>query len=550
VKAGDSHTIRSSFPALLSAALAMLLYAVTLGGTYVYDDIVIVQQDPRGASPRLWTQYWTKDYFNGGLDNLYRPLVSTSYGVERWLHGDRPWIYHLINCLLHAGVAAAVAEFTRRATKRTAAATIAGLLFAAHPVHVEVVANIVGRAESACALAIFAVLILFARRPLTPARVAAIVICQIIAVLCKEQGILLPAMLAIYGWLVWRSDPLLRYSGGGLGRGFAQSDEILLTNPHPDPPPECRRRGRSDDERAALMWLIICITWSTSAYLVLREHFLRFEWDRSFLDWILQPMVRCSPRDRWLMPLVLLGHYTQLLVFPIKPSPDYGATVIGWIVRIGDPYLWLGVATVIGWIAALVVALRRRAGFVAFCLLCLALSYGMIGNIIALLGANLAERWIYLPSAFFLMIVGLWLARLPRAVCVTVMIVLLSLASVRTVTYAWRWNDRLRLYSQSLDEQPASAQLYMLTAGELDARGDLVAAEAVMDRAAKAFPDSWEVWSRRAMVAMDDGRFDDAAQYLRTAFELNPNPSLIGITERLERMRAAAKQNPATRGAR
>src|SRR5581483_4633330 len=115
VKAGDSHRVRSSLPALCSAALAILLYAVTFGGTYVYDDVVIVQQDPRGDSPRMWTQYWTKDYFNGGLDNLYRPLVSTSYGVERWLHGDRPWIYHLINCLLHAGVAAAVAEFTRRA---------------------------------------------------------------------------------------------------------------------------------------------------------------------------------------------------------------------------------------------------------------------------------------------------------------------------------------------------------------------------------------------------------------------------------------------------
>src|SRR5207248_400757 len=57
-------------PALAAAGLALLLYAVTLGGNFVYDDIAIVQLDARGSSPRMWGQYWTKDYFNGGLDNL------------------------------------------------------------------------------------------------------------------------------------------------------------------------------------------------------------------------------------------------------------------------------------------------------------------------------------------------------------------------------------------------------------------------------------------------------------------------------------------------
>src|SRR4051812_44509400 len=51
-------------PAVLSALLALVLYAVTLPGTYVYDDLYIVQRDPRIADVRLWPKFWTKDYFN------------------------------------------------------------------------------------------------------------------------------------------------------------------------------------------------------------------------------------------------------------------------------------------------------------------------------------------------------------------------------------------------------------------------------------------------------------------------------------------------------
>jgi hypothetical protein len=510
----NRRTLRAAAPALAAAVAALLVYAVTLAGTYVYDDVAIITLDPRVKSPALWYQFWTKDYFNGGLDNLYRPLVSMTYGVQWWLHGDRAWAFHLVNWLLHAAVAAAVAEFTRRALRSNLPAYIAGLLFAVHPVHVEAVANIVGRAELAVALGIFATLILFARRPLTPRRVAAIVAFEIIAILSKEQGVLIPPMLALYGWLVWSKS----------------SNEIV------------------PEERTSLRWLIVSITWSTAGYLIWREHFLRFEWDRSFLDWVLQPMVRCTPRDKVLMPLVLLGHYTQLLFFPITLSPDYGATVIGWTVRLSDPYFWLGVAAFLAWLCFTVIALLHRRGFAAFCLLSLALSYGMIANVIAILGCNMAERWIYLPSAFFLMWLATWIARLPRPARTVLMIALLTLGSIKTFTYARRWNDRLTFYEQSLEEQPRSAQLYILTAGELAAHHDYPAADAVLARGAAVFPDAWHVWMWRAMVAMDADRLDDATRYLRRSFELSPNPVVMGVAKRLDELKAArqAATAPAT----
>src|SRR5215471_15892872 len=106
-------SLRRHFPALLSALLALALYAVCVGGTYVYDDVTIFQTDPRLKNPALWGQFWTSSY-NEGVDNLYRPIVSMSYAIQWWLHGDRPWIFHLTNVLLHAAVTALVAEFAHR----------------------------------------------------------------------------------------------------------------------------------------------------------------------------------------------------------------------------------------------------------------------------------------------------------------------------------------------------------------------------------------------------------------------------------------------------
>ena len=47
--------------------------------------------------------------YSGGVDNLYRPLVSWSFVLQLRLTGDRPWPMHAVNWLLHAANAALVA---------------------------------------------------------------------------------------------------------------------------------------------------------------------------------------------------------------------------------------------------------------------------------------------------------------------------------------------------------------------------------------------------------------------------------------------------------
>jgi hypothetical protein len=511
--------IRLHLPAILSASLALLVYAVTIGGTYIYDDVAIISpdHDPRLDNPALWGKYWTESY-NQGVDNLYRPLVSMSYAIQWWLHGDRPSLFHLVNILLHTLVSALVAEFTSRLVSFRAA-FIAGLLFAAHPIHVEAVANIVGRSELMCAAGTFGTLILFLR-PMSIPRALGITGCFLVALLSKEQGMLVPLLLLLLG-----------LAGRYLGRSAISVDP--------------RRRD-------AMLMLVFNLCILLSAYVVYREHILKFWWDRNFLDWTINPMVQSEwhpwggsvGRDRWLMPVALLGRYTALLIAPIKLSPDYGAKVIGWSVRLSDPYLHIGIEAIVIWCVAMIVALVRRSVAGAFALLALGFTYGMVGNIVSIIGVNFAERLMYIPSAFFFILVALIGGRLPTRPLMVMLIALTTAASLRSFSYARRWNDRLGFYQTCLRQQPQSIRLYMLLSLEHLSRGQLEAAERVAQAGARVLPEYWEIWIVCAKVAMERQQWDEAQKYLDIAMNIRPSMKTQYWMEELARRRAATR--PAT----
>ena len=501
-------------PAIVSALLALALFSVTLGGTYIYDDVAVIETDKRLKDPSQWWRYW-KESYNQGVDNLYRPLVSMTYAIQWWLHGDRPWAFHLVNVLLHAGVSAGVAELAQRLAGRRAA-WISGLLFAAHPIHVEDVANIVGRAELMCALGVVGASVLLLK-PMTLPRAAAITGCFILALLSKEQGMLLPLLLLIL-WLA------CRYFGPTVEPG----------------------------DRRAMRVLIASLCWLLAGYIVWRESILKFWWERNFIDWTINPMVQSQwhpyggsiGRDRWLMPAALLGRYTSLLIAPIKLSPDYGAKVIGWSVQLSDPYLYFGFAAIVGWFIVFVFSLWKRSAAGVFAALGLALTYGMIGNIVTIIGTNFAERLMYLPSVFFVMLVALAASKVPRRVLAIFTVLVLILASTRSFTYALRWNDELVFYKTSLDEQPKSIRLYMLLASEYTARGDLGAAERVVRTGTEFLPEYWEIWVHSGQVKMLQCRFDEAHADFDRAGNIRPSMKIQAFMEENEKRRKAATTQP------
>ena len=115
------------------------------------------------------------------------------------MHADRPFGYHLVNVLGHAGVSALVVVFAQRFGLALRTAALAGALFAVHPIHTEVVANAVGRAEIlAAALALLALL---ARLTPGPTATAGAAVAYALALLAKEHTIALLALLPLVDFL-------------------------------------------------------------------------------------------------------------------------------------------------------------------------------------------------------------------------------------------------------------------------------------------------------------------------------------------------------------
>jgi hypothetical protein len=146
---------------LVIGAVLFAAYANSFQAPLLLDNKVVIGTDPRirefnGENLRL---IFTKDYWFPHLpSDLYRPFTTFSYLFNYAVLGNegRPFGYHAVNFLLHWANAWLVFRLLLRLSARLRLSFATAVIFAVHPVNVESVTNIVGRADL---LATFSVLV-------------------------------------------------------------------------------------------------------------------------------------------------------------------------------------------------------------------------------------------------------------------------------------------------------------------------------------------------------------------------------------------------------
>ncbi|HLB25513.1 MAG TPA: tetratricopeptide repeat protein [Nitrospirota bacterium] len=195
-----SHRKREvTFPLLL-AGVIVLSYFNALLNQFVWDDIFLVVKNPFtkdwGSLGDIFTTgYWAS---RGETRGLYRPLTILSFLVEYSLAGLRPFLYHLDNLILHFLCSWLVYKVLGRVFGKGPVPIFAALLFAAHPVHVEAVAWVSGRAELLAAFFLLLSLYLYQKGPDRPGNVLASALFFFLGLLSKESAAVLPVLLAAY----------------------------------------------------------------------------------------------------------------------------------------------------------------------------------------------------------------------------------------------------------------------------------------------------------------------------------------------------------------
>lgn len=109
------------------------------------------------SSPNSWMQMFQHDYWgtplaDSGSHGSYRPLSVLSFKMNYLVGGYNPWGYHLINNLMHCLATGLVVKLARHFFSSVWGIVATGALFAAHPIHTEAVAGIVGRADLAACI--------------------------------------------------------------------------------------------------------------------------------------------------------------------------------------------------------------------------------------------------------------------------------------------------------------------------------------------------------------------------------------------------------------
>jgi len=126
-------------------ALVFLIYGRTLAGGFVFDDRSVVEYKDTLRIEK-WEQVARMPYWSEAA-GLYRPVTLLSYAANFSILGESPLGFHLVNLLLYAFSCYLLYALVRRLFSDRALAASAAALFLVLPIHSEVVANIIGRAE-------------------------------------------------------------------------------------------------------------------------------------------------------------------------------------------------------------------------------------------------------------------------------------------------------------------------------------------------------------------------------------------------------------------
>jgi tetratricopeptide (TPR) repeat protein len=147
-----------------------------------------------------------KQIFTQTVNQTYIPLTTLSFGIEHLFAGEKPFLYHLDNVLLHLAVTALVFLLALSLGLAPAAAACATLFFAIHPLRVESVAWVSERKDVLYALFYLLSLIQYVRyvRTTKDRHYNLALVFGLLSILAKPMALSLPLVLLAMDWFLER----------------------------------------------------------------------------------------------------------------------------------------------------------------------------------------------------------------------------------------------------------------------------------------------------------------------------------------------------------
>jgi protein O-mannosyl-transferase len=471
-------TIPKFLPLILIPALGFILYGNTLHGTFLWDDEYLVQRNPYIRTFSQLTTLLTTDigYGGGNRFGFYRPVQMLTYTLDYAFGGLNVFVYHLTNLLLHTTAALCVYHLAALLFGPGLVPLATSLLFMAHPVHVEAVAYISGRADPLALLFMLLAFIAYLRHPGRHSLLSStlIVLAYSSALLSKELSLVLPALLLLY-----------HYAFGHRIKWQPLSAVLALT----------------------------CI------FVVARLTVLKH----------IPPGNDALQADTTLLQrtpgfFAAMTSYARLLVAPFDLHMEYGTPLFTF----SQPAVIAGIL-IFGSLVAFAAIAKKRNPPIFFCLMWFLITLLPVSNLYPL-NAYMAEHWLYLPSLGIFMAVGYGLNRLwirENKVLVGLGVVILAsltcFYSALTIRQNRRWEGPLPFYEWTRKFAPDSPKVLNDLGRQYDLRGRNEEAEELYRKAIRMQPTSPLPFNNLGFLYQKLERYEEAKAMYEKALELDPS---------------------------
>lgn len=415
---------------------AFILYGNTLTHDFALDDLPqivnhkYVQQGWAGITKLATQDYWAASGISLGY---YRPLSHVSFAIENALHGNNPLIMHLVNVLLYALSGMVVfLLLSKLFRKMPAFVLLATLLFMAHPVHTEVVANVKSRDEILSFLNSTLALLLVFNFSKSKNRMSLIgsLVFFFLALLSKETAM---TTLAVIPFMLFFFTPK---TGGYIAR------------------------------------VTLAFVAVSAGFLLLKYAFLGTLSGDPPVDINNYPYRNIALRIP--TTLYIFGFYLWRLLVPYRLLYDYSYNQIpevGW----ENPLVW-GVLLVVAALIAVAIKNLKRRNIISFSIIYFGISMAPGIAFVLLRGGIMAERFLYAPVLGFSVALTYYIFKLlPREkstgrvvydfrpalskLFLASFALLLVFYSARTIARNPVWKDNLTLFSSDIRYGGNSAQL-------------------------------------------------------------------------------------------
>jgi len=463
---------------LTCAALALfaaIVFANALTNGFVLDDRGILFGNPLvqqlGESWRAFAMPYWPEALGGGQ---YRPLGILGFALDWRLSGGDPAWFHAVNIAWHV-LATALVWRLARDLMTSPAAIVCAALFAVHPVHVEAVANVVGRLELMAAV--------FTLGALLAHRAGSLLAIPLFAlgVLSKENAVVAIALIVV-------NDVLLRPQTSDLRprRKLYSGYAVVL----------------------AAYLLTLAIVFNDRPFHVMTG-----------------TLADASLGERLWTVATVIPHYVRLLIAPASLSADYEAQVIPAAHGMTAAGV-IGLMLLASYVVAVVTAWRRHRPL-AFALLWIGIAIAPVANVFFVSGITLAERALYLPSVGAMLALGIAfdvLLTQRKAIALGVAAAALMAGVLRTWSRTPVWRDDRAYVITLLTDHPESYRAHWVAGRVHRAAGRPADAAREFTLARRLFSGDHRVYSESADLAAAIGNASAAAALRDSAAALVRQP--------------------------